>query len=85
MISAPEKNLAAPAISVIMPVYNSGEYLREAIDSILSQTFIDFEFLIFEDGSADDSMQIIQSYTDKRIKLFADNQNRGIANRINRA
>jgi glycosyltransferase involved in cell wall biosynthesis len=83
MISAPEKNLAAPAISVIMPVYNSGEFLREAIDSILSQTFTNFEFLIFEDGSLDDSKQIIQSYTDNRIKLLADNQNRGIANRIN--
>jgi len=48
-----------PAISVLMPVYNAGPFLKEAVDSILNQTFTDFEFLIFNDGSTDDSKKIL--------------------------
>lgn len=53
-----------------MPVYNAGDYLRPAIDSILSQTFSDFEFLIVDDGSTDQSVAVIQSYSDPRIRLI---------------
>jgi glycosyltransferase involved in cell wall biosynthesis len=56
-------------ITVLMPVYNGEKYIREAIDSILNQTFTDFEFLIVNDGSTDQTEQIINSYNDKRIKL----------------
>jgi glycosyltransferase involved in cell wall biosynthesis len=57
-----------PKISVLMPVYNGEKYLREAIESILNQTEKDFEFLIIDDGSTDNSENIIRSYTDHRIK-----------------
>ena len=57
-------------ISVLMPVYNCEKYLREAIDSILNQTFKDFEFIIINDGSNDNSESIILEYNDNRIKLY---------------
>lgn len=72
-----------PEISVVMPVYNSSRYLKEAIESILSQSYADFEFLIFNDGSTDDSLSIIQSYKDKRIKLFSCKQKRGYVVHLN--
>jgi glycosyltransferase involved in cell wall biosynthesis len=56
-----------PEISVIMPVYNGGTFLNDAIDSILDQTFQDFEFIIINDGSTDKTEEIILSYTDPRI------------------
>lgn len=59
-----------PAVSVCMPVYNASRYLRECIDSVLSQTFADFEFLIADDGSDDDSAAIVESYADPRIRLI---------------
>lgn len=59
-----------PAVSVCMPVYNASRYLRECIDSVLSQTFVDFEFLIVDDGSDDDSAAIVESYADPRIRLI---------------
>jgi glycosyltransferase involved in cell wall biosynthesis len=51
-----------PKVSVFMPVYNAGHYLHEAIDSILKQSFTDFEFVIVNDGSTDKSEEIIKSY-----------------------
>lgn len=58
-----------PSISVCMSMYNASAYLRECIDSVLSQTFTDFEFLIVDDGSTDDSTLIVESYSDARIRL----------------
>ena len=60
-----------------MPVYNGERYLREAMDSILSQTFRDFEFLIIDDASTDGSVEIIKSYTDPRICLVHNEINLG--------
>ena len=57
-------------VTVAIPVYNDEKYLREAIDSILHQTYKDFILLIINDGSTDSSQDIIASYTDKRIKLI---------------
>ena len=58
-------------VSVIMPVYKTDEkYLREAISSILNQTFTDFEFLILDDCPDDDREKIVKSYQDERIKYF---------------
>lgn len=59
-----------PAISVVMPVWNGSRYLKEAIDSILAQTLRDFEFLIIDDGSTDETVAIIESYQDPRIRLI---------------
>lgn len=57
-------------VSVIVPIYNSGKYLKRCIDSLLSQTLDDMEFILINDGSSDDSESIIKSYDDKRIKYF---------------
>ena len=73
-----------PLISVVMPVYNAEAFLEEAMDSILNQTFTDFELLVLDDGSTDRSAEIIQSYNDPRIRYilcshnFVDTLNRGI-------
>lgn len=73
-----------PKISVIMPVYNAKEeYLREAIDSILSQTYNDFEFIIVNDGSTNNSEEVILSFKDKRIK-YVKKENGGVASALNR-
>lgn len=69
-------------VSVVMSVYNGQEYLREAIESILNQTFKNFEFIIVNDGSYDDSLNIIKSYNDPRIVLI-NQQNTGLAVALN--
>ena len=65
-------------LSVLMSVYNSERFLKDAIDSVLNQTFSDFEFLIFEDSSSDRSLEIIGSFDDKRIKLIRNDINFGL-------
>ncbi len=66
-----------------MPVYNGELYLREAIDSVLAQTFTDYEFIIINDGSTDNSKQIIESYDDSRI-LLVNQENMGVAKSLNK-
>jgi len=75
-----------PAISVLMPVYNGEKYLREAIDSILAQTFADFEFIIVDDGSTDATSTILSEYAqkDSRIRVFTNEKNCKIATSLNR-
>ena len=70
---------ATPRISVLMPVYNAEAFVAQAIDSILQQTFRDFEFLILDDGSTDGSAEIIRQFAqrDSRIKVFSG-PNRGL-------
>lgn len=65
-----------------MPVYNGAQYLKDAIDSVLAQTFTEFEFLIVNDGSTDNSLQIIESYNDKRIKVLSQ-ENQGVSAALN--
>lgn len=74
-------NKSIPLISVVMPVFNGEKYLAEAINSILSQTFTDFEFIIVNDGSTDYSEEIILKYTDKRIRYFYK-ENSGISDTL---
>lgn len=71
-------------VSVVMSVYNGGRYLRDAVDSILSQSFRDFEFIILNDGSTDDSGQIIDNYRDRRIKVVENRENIGLTRSLNR-
>ncbi|MDR2921373.1 MAG: glycosyltransferase [Tannerella sp.] len=59
-----------PAISIVMPAYNAGNYISESIESILSQIFDDFELIIIDDGSTDNSVEIVNSYHDSRIVLL---------------
>lgn len=72
-------------ISVIMPVYNAGRYLSEAVGSILGQSFRDFEFLVIDDGSNDGSQNLIRSFNDKRIRFIQNEKNIGVAASLNRA
>jgi glycosyltransferase involved in cell wall biosynthesis len=73
-----------PKVSVAMSVFNGAEYLNGCIDSVLTQTFDDFEFIIVDDGSTDRSAEIIRSYTDSRIILL-EQSNQGIATALNHA
>jgi glycosyltransferase involved in cell wall biosynthesis len=68
-----------PLVSVLMPVYNAERYVAQAIESILSQTFEDFEFIILDDGSKDASLKILKEYAakDKRIRLM-NRENKGV-------
>ena len=72
-------------ISVIMSVYNEAEYIRESIDSILAQTVKDFEFIIIDDCSSDNTVEIIKSYADERIKLYVNDANQGLTKNLNKA
>jgi len=73
-----------PRITVLMPVYNAERYLRTAVDSILGQTFSGFELLIVDDGSDDGSTAIVNSYTDKRIRLIRNECNLGLIATLNK-
>jgi glycosyltransferase involved in cell wall biosynthesis len=66
-----------PKVSVILTSYNHEKYLAEALQSVLDQTFTDFELLIFDDGSQDRSQEILRSFRDPRIRLFLHEENRG--------
>jgi Glycosyltransferases involved in cell wall biogenesis len=72
-------------LTVVMSVYNGEKYLKEAIQSILKQTFADFNFLIINDGSTDLSREIILSFKDNRIKLIDNKKNIGLTRSLNKA
>ena len=72
-----------PLVSVIMPVYNCERFVKESIDSILSQTYKDFEFIILNDGSTDGTWDIVKSYKDDKIILCDSSENIKIPRRRN--
>ena len=74
-----------PLVSVILPVFNGAITLALAIKSVLNQTYENFEFIIIDDGSADDSLGVINSFSDKRIKLIENKKNLGLSICINNA
>jgi len=78
--------MAIPRVSLLMPVYNEERYVREAIDSILGQTFADFELVLVEDGSTDDTRNILADYArrDARVVLVENGRNRGLVYSLNR-
>lgn len=67
-----------PCISVFIPVYNRAHLIGRAIDSVLAQGFGDFELLIIDDGSSDESVRVVENYSDPRIRLLKNEVNRGI-------
>ena len=71
-----------PLISIIIPVYNSEKYLKECLDSVINQTYNNLEIIVVNDGSTDNSLQIIQSYKDNRIKLI-NKENGGVSSARN--
>jgi glycosyltransferase involved in cell wall biosynthesis len=73
-----------PKISVLMSVYNGEKYLKEAVDSILNQTFSDFEFIVINDHSTDSTSEILFSYKDSRLKIIENDENIGITKSLNK-
>jgi len=72
-----------PLVTVLMTVYNGGEYLKESVRSVISQTFRDFEFLIVNDCSTDDSVKTIESFNDERIIVHNNENNMGQTKSLN--
>jgi glycosyltransferase involved in cell wall biosynthesis len=76
----------APRVSVILNCYNQGEYVAESVESVLNQTFREFELLIVDNGSTDDTPNILQHYSsDPRVRLFLHKENVAISRRFNEA
>jgi hypothetical protein len=74
----------APEVSVLMSVFNGESYLKESMESILNQTFSDFEFIIVDDGSTDSTAKILRNYRDPRLVLLHNEQNIGLTRSLNR-
>jgi glycosyltransferase involved in cell wall biosynthesis len=72
-------------LSVLMPNYNNGPYLKESMESLLDQTFADFQIVFVDDGSTDNSLEIMSSYDDPRLKIIKKEQNSGIVDTMNKA
>lgn len=73
-----------PAVTVLMPVFNGARYLRESIGSVLGQTFPDWELLLVDDGSTDESGKIAMSFGDGRVRVIRSEQNVGLVATLNR-
>lgn len=73
-----------PRVTVLMSVYNGERYLNEAVDSILAQTFTDFEFLIIDDASTDRTPEILRGYDDPRIRIVTNEENLGLTKSLNK-
>jgi glycosyltransferase involved in cell wall biosynthesis len=76
--------MTAPKVSVLLPVYNGAPWLRPTLDAMLRQSLTDFELIAINDGSKDDSLAILRSYEDPRIRVI-DQANQGLAATLNRA
>lgn len=72
-----------PKVSVVMSVHNEEKYIKDAVDSILNQTFKEFEFILIDDGSTDNTLNILQSYRDHRIRLILQ-ENLGLTQALNK-
>lgn len=84
MFPSPSSEPGRPAVTVLLPVYNGGRHLRPAIDSILAQSFTDFELLVVDDGSTDTSVSIASSTRDGRVRVVELGRNQGLSTAINR-
>jgi glycosyltransferase involved in cell wall biosynthesis len=73
-----------PLVSIGMPLYNGEKYLKEAIDSVLNQTYTNIELVIVNDGSSDNSVAIVEGYNDPRVRLFHNDRNRGVSHTRNK-
>lgn len=73
-----------PLVSIVLPVYNGEKYLKESLDSVLTQTYQNWELVIINDGSTDGTENLILNYKDQRIKYFPNDGNKGIIYSLNR-
>ncbi len=76
----------APLVSIGIPVYNGGKYLEETLDSILNQTFTDFEVIVSDNASTDNTREIVEAYAakDPRVRYYRNAENIGAAPNYNR-
>jgi glycosyltransferase involved in cell wall biosynthesis len=74
-----------PTVSIILPVFNAGNQLSPAVKSVINQTFTDWELIVIDDGSSDNAVENLKSFTDPRIRIFRDGKNKGLAPRLNEA
>ena len=77
--------ITSPKVSIIMSVFNGEKYLESAVNSILRQSFLDFEFIIINDGSTDNTEKILKRFTDKRLKIINNKTNIGLTASLNKA
>jgi hypothetical protein len=75
---------AVPRVTVLMTVYNGQRHLREAVDSVLGQSFRDFELVVVDDGSTDDTAEVLGAITDPRVRLTRNGANLGLTRSLNR-
>lgn len=73
-----------PMISVVLPVYNAQNTIKESIDSIITQSYTNWEMILINDGSSDSTMDIVKSYKDERIKVYNNEGNKGLIYTLNR-
>ena len=76
--------MKSPRITVLMSVYNDEKYLKKSMDTILNQTFTDFEFVIINDGSTDTTLEVLKKYTDPRVKIISNTQQIGLSKSLNK-
>jgi len=80
---AQETTSDVPAVSIILPTYNRAYCIRRAVDSVLNQTFTDFELILIDDGSTDETKAIVESYDDPRLVYIHNEGNQGQTKRLN--
>ncbi|HZJ14579.1 MAG TPA: glycosyltransferase, partial [Chthoniobacteraceae bacterium] len=76
--------MSAPSISVLLPVFNAAPLLGDSVESVLDQTFGDFELLIVNDGSTDETAAILREIRDPRVRVLTNSSNRGLTRSLNR-
>lgn len=70
--------MSTPTLTALMTTYNTAPYVRATIDSVLAQSFTDFELVIVDDGSSDETVEVIRGYQDSRIRLYCREENKGV-------
>ncbi|MFY0714756.1 glycosyltransferase family 2 protein [Seonamhaeicola sp. NFXS20] len=75
--------MKTPLISVVLPVYNVAPFIKEALDSVLNQTVQDFEVLVIDDCSTDDTLKVVKDFKDDRIRIIEKQQNKGLIDSLN--
>jgi glycosyltransferase involved in cell wall biosynthesis len=73
-----------PKVSIILPTYNGAKWIKNAMQSVLNQSFVDWELLVVNDGSIDNTDEVISSFTDERIKYIKNEQNLGLQKTLNK-
>ncbi len=76
--------MSAPLVTVLLPVFNGGALLRPCLDSVLSQTFADFELLAVDDGSSDETPEVLRGIADARLRVLTNERNLGLTRSLNR-